>query len=65
MRVSYDTLLSVNCVVGSPMLWALIMPTISPGAMSEFLYFSTIISSSTVNAFLLKRFTMSKSFGDR
>jgi hypothetical protein len=38
ISVSYITEFKVICVVGSPMLCAAIIPTISPGAIIDFLY---------------------------
>ena len=51
-RVTFDldatpaklNVLSVNCVVGSPIYWAAIMPTISPGLTIACLYMRIIVS---------------------
>ena len=49
--VSYTTEFKVICVVGSPILWPAITPTISPGWTIDCLYFRIIVSNSKISAF--------------
>ena len=55
----------IICVVGSPILWAAIIPTISPGATIEDLYTRMIVSIRICKAFLLKRLIESRYLGER
>ena len=54
---------SVSCVVGSPIDWPAITPTISPGCTSACLYFNTMFSSNNMRALLWNRLRTSRSLG--